>query len=225
MPPYPAIPAAQWNVLDTELLSLLQLATLEPDDAGVTWASGMWTQAQVVSWINDIVRDFLAQTGLTAAIDFLTGVPAQGSYDLPQNLIDLRRIAWRPGGSGTGYEELTLVDTFNLDENNDDWPANQQQVPTGYLLNLLPSLTVRVHPTPNDIGEAEITLSTLGTEATGAGALLPIPDDWVPYIMWGILGEMLSKQGEASDPERAAYCQQRYQEGVELARIMCGAVA
>jgi hypothetical protein len=225
VPPYPAIPELQWNVLDTEILSLLQLATLEPDTGGATWASTMWDQADVLSYLNNTIQDFLHRTGIVSAISFITGVPNQGAYDLPQDLIDLRRIAWRAGASGTGYEELTLLDTFQLDMNNDDWPADQEQVPTGYLLNLLPSLTVRVTPTPNDIGEAEITTTTLGATATGAGVALTIPDDFTPYIFFGVLAQMFGKTGEASDPQRATYCQQRYDEGVELARLLSSGVA
>jgi len=225
MPPYPAIPAQQWNVTDQQLMSDLQLATLEPDDAGATWPSGMWTQAQVVSWINDVVRDFMHRTGLTCAIDFITGAPSQGSYDLPQDMIDLRRVAWRAGISGTGYEELTLVDTFQKDQSDPTWAANEEQVPTGYLLDLLPSLTLRVVPTPNDLGEAEVTMTTLGTAADGSGIDLPIPDDYTTYLFWGVLAEMLGKAGEASDPERAAYCRERYEEGIELARLMVTGVA
>jgi hypothetical protein len=54
---------------------------------------------------------------------------------------------------------------------------------------------------------------------------LSIPDDFTPYIVWGVLGEMFSKEGEASDPERAQYCRERYEEGVELARFMTSGVA
>lgn len=220
MSDYPAIPAQQWNVTDQQVLSLLQLATLEPDDAGATWPSGMWTQAQVLQFLNNILRDFMHRTGIVSAISFITGVANQGEYDLPQDMIDLRRIAWRFGLSGTGYVELYSTDTFEQDQNENDWPANSQQVPVAYLLNLLASLTVRVTPVPNDLGEAEITTTPLGATADGSGIPLSVPDDWTPYIAWGVLGEMFAKEGEASDPERAQYCRERYEEGVELARFM-----
>lgn len=222
---YPGVLAQQWNVTDQQLMSDLQLATLEPDDAGATWPSGMWTQSDVVSWINEVVWEFLHRTGLTCEISFIAGVPNQSQYGLPQDTITLRRIAWRAGDSGTGYEELTLVDTFQQDQTDPTWPANQEQAPTAYLLNLLQSLTVRVAPTPNDVGEAEITTTVLGTPADGTGIPLPVPDDYVPYIMWGVLAIMFGKIGESSDPERAQYCRERYEEGVELARLMATGVA
>lgn len=225
MPPYGPFPAQTWNVTDQQILSLLQLATLEPDDAGATWPSGMWSQADVLQYLNNILRDFMHRTGIVSAISFITGSPGTGEYDLPQDMIDLRRIAWRAGPGGTGYVELYATDTFQQDQNQNDWPQNSQQVPTAYLLNLLASLTVRVTPIPNDVGEAEITTTPLGATADGSGIPLSIPDDWTPYIAWGVLGEMFAKEGEASDPERAEYCRERYEEGVELARFMASGVA
>jgi hypothetical protein len=179
----------------------------------------------VLQYLNDILRDFLHRTGIVSAISFITSVPTQGEYDLPQDMIDLRRIAWRFGPSGTGYVELYATDTFEEDQSDETWSADSQQVPTAYLLNLLASLTVRVTPIPNDIGEAEITTTPLGATADGSGVALSIPDDFTPYIVWGVLGEMFSKEGEASDPERAQYCRERYEEGVELARFMTSGVA
>lgn len=222
--PYPAIPQQQWNVTDQELMSLLQLATLEPDDGGATWPSNMWSQADVLSYLTNILQDFLHRTGITSAIAFLDGVANQSRYDLPQDTIDLRRIAWRPGTSGTDFVELFAVDTFQQDMQTDDWPANADRVPEAYFLNLLPSLTVQVSPTPNDQGQAEITTTTLGVTPTGAGVALSVPDDWTPYIFWGVLAQMFGKSGEASDPQRAAYCQARYEEGIELARLLSSGV-
>ena len=68
-------------------------------------------------------------------------------------------------------------------------------------------------------------MTTLGTAADGSGIDLPIPDDYTVYIFWGVLAEMCGKQGEAYDPDRAQYCRDRYDEGVELARLMVTGVA
>lgn len=185
----------------------------------------MWSQADVLSYMTNVLQDFLKRTGITSAIAFLVGVANQSEYDLPQNMIYLRRLAWRPGLTGTDYEELPAVDTFQMDENaSQTWPADAAQVPTAYLMDLLPSLTVRVTPTPNDAGEAEITITTLGPAPTGAGVALAVPDDWAPYIAFGVLEQMFGKAGEASDPQRASYCHERYEEGVELARLLSSGV-
>jgi hypothetical protein len=61
---------------------------------------------------------------------------------------------------------------------------------------------------------------------TSVGLSLPIrftlttPNDFTPAIKYGVLADMLSKVGRGQDLTRAAYCESRYQEGVEAAKIM-----
>jgi hypothetical protein len=48
---------------------------------------------------------------------------------------------------------------------------------------------------------------------------LPVPDDFTWGIKWGALADLLSSDGVAQDEARAAYCEQRYQQCVQLAKI------
>jgi len=43
-----------------------------------------------------------------------------------------------------------------------------------------------------------------------------VPDYMVIYVKFGVLEKMLSKQGEAQDLAKAAYCKERYEFGMEL---------
>lgn len=214
------IPAAQWNVTDQQVLALCQAATLETIDNGATWASGMWTQAEIVGYLNDIQRDFLSKTGITRAVSYFTGLANTSVYNLPANLIDLRRLAWREGTQGTNYVELARADTWEMDNGQGTWPIQAASVPSMYLTDQQPSLAVRVNPPPGDVGEAEMTFTSLGTDCDGTGIALSVPDDWTPYLWMGVLAKMFSKDGEANDPDRAAYCWSRYQEGIDLGRLL-----
>lgn len=62
---------------------------------------------------------------------------------------------------------------------------------------------------------------------TSVGLSLPIaslpleaPDDFCPAIKYGVMADMLSKVGRGQDLVRAAYCESRYQEGLEAANII-----
>ena len=55
---------------------------------------------------------------------------------------------------------------------------------------------------------------------TGLGVKFTVPDECVPAIKWGVIADMLSKIGRAHDPERAAWAEQQYQEGVEATKII-----
>lgn len=200
---------------------------MEPDDSGVTWPSAIWSQAEVVSYLNDVQRDFLARTGITVAIGFFITTPNQPRYDLPAATIDLRRIAWRIGPTGTAYVELARADEWELDYGHPQWESDMaaDYAPVLYMTDLVPSQTVQLQPPPGDVGEAEITYTTLATAADGTGILMSVPDDWTPYLWMGTLAKMLSKEGEGNDPERADYCRQRYEEGVALAQLLVEGVA
>ena len=387
------IAAPTFGVLDTALMSALQLATLEPDDAGATWPSAMWTQAEVVGYINDRVRRFISETGLTTSIQYNNPTAGQPIINLPTDCIDVLRLAMRPGidvasqtfssgplvptvaenvvlgfvpwsdpnnvlaedgvfstaiiGSGTSdelrvtglpfaiplntviigwvaeyklqrvagganangqvrlafngntisnyasgsagidaslqyitfgsssdlngattltpavvndatfgfqlkvtaglgsggtiradharitvyyatiaevyapeYTELARGDAWELTHTRPDWENQQASESDIYLEGRSASLQAELTPAPDDVSEVELTYVPLGTAATGAGQALAVPADWTPWIKWGVLADMLGKEGESSDPIRAAYAEKRFTEGIDLARII-----
>jgi hypothetical protein len=48
---------------------------------------------------------------------------------------------------------------------------------------------------------------------------LGIPDDWAWVVKWGALADLLHGDGLALDPSRAAYCEARWQQGIESAKV------
>jgi len=58
--------------------------------------------------------------------------------------------------------------------------------------------------------------------AVAIDTLLPVPGNFVPYIKYGTMADMLSKEGEAHDEDRAKYCEGRFTEGIELAKMWMG---
>src|ERR1700744_6528952 len=47
-----------------------------------------------------------------------------------------------------------------------------------------------------------------------------IPNDWLFVLKYAVLYDLLSKEPESTDRERASYCLKRYEEGLELAQKM-----
>jgi hypothetical protein len=210
----------QFNVLDQEVLSSVQLSLLEPDNAGVSYAAGIWTATQVTQYMNDRQRRFLSESGITVAVAYQAGTAGQSRYALPPNLVDIRRVAWANSADPMAYTELPRADAWEMDHGQQNWPTAEAQSPTVYLEDHLPSLTFAVSPTPTDAGEAELVMVTQGSLITGAGSLLSVPDDFTPYLAWGVRADMLAGEYEGNDPVRAAHCESRFGEGIELARIL-----
>jgi len=51
-----------------------------------------------------------------------------------------------------------------------------------------------------------------------------VPDDLAWVVKWGAMADLLSKAGQAQDLPRADYCQKRWMQGIEVARIHTSAI-
>jgi hypothetical protein len=82
---------------------------------------------------------------------------------------------------------------------------------------------------PDGPGTYEAVVLESGAELNPPTAtLLNIPDDFAWVLVYGALGDLLTNEPEAIDTMRAAYCKQRYQDGLLLLQkipwIMLGKV-
>ena len=209
------IPAVTYNVTACKLLEEIQFHLLETPDDGVTWGSGIWTQAEVVGLINERVSRWLVETGVIQTRITIAVAAGTVGVDLPTDWIEIRRVAWNS-------VEIPRVTLLELEADMPDW-EDVTGVPSRYMEVPAPSLTVRLARAPTLAG----TLDVIGVrEPTAINAscasIFPIPDEWTPYIKWGVIADLLSKEGEANDPQRASLCETRWKEGVMLARLFLG---
>lgn len=73
-----------------------------------------------------------------------------------------------------------------------------------------------IHPTPQNLGALNLLVvngfST--SETIFENSIVPVLNNLVPYIKWGIMYDIFCKDGLASNPALAAYCLSRWNEGV-----------
>lgn len=210
------------SVTDQSLIKEAQYSLLENGDAdanGTSMLTSMFTITQLIDALNQSQDRFLRDTGIVLAQSGFVASQGQGLYDLPTDCIAPRRVAWR-GADGV-VKALVRSDTWEQDHGLYTWPVAAQD-PISWYENPLPNLRVGLAPPPSNAGQAELLYIQLGQTLTGAGIALLVPDDWTPYVKWSALSLLLSADGEGFDPQRAAYCEQRYMEGVELARLVLG---
>lgn len=107
------------------------------------------------------------------------------------------------------------------------------QLPSGtpqtFQLSSEPPLAFDVDIPPNQAGVYEAVALQSGTDFNPpAATLLGIPNDFAWCLEFGALADLFSKDAEATDRERAAYCMKRYQDGLNLLTktpwIMLGSV-
>lgn len=212
-----------WNVKDTELLNRMIYALLENGNADAstpTLITSMFSIQQLIDALNIAQERFMRDTG--AVIARATEASTQGiaRYSLPSDWIFTRRCAWQDT-SGTS-QSLTRTDAYALDHGLPDWQQNLGP-PVAYNDGSdLPTLTLEIAYPPSDAGTLYLDYVAQPVALTGAGVNLTVPDECESAVMYLALAQLYGQDGEAHDPERAAYCRQRYDLAMEFTNLLLG---
>lgn len=199
---------------ELQILNQIQYHTLEPPDSGATWPSGMWTQAEVVRYLNQRQDRLLRDTHLQVGLVDITVTQGDNLYDLPDDWIRTIRVVWMPDSGGS--VELTSGDSWEADHGIPTW-TYVEGPPKLYYEE--PTLNIRIAPLPDEAGALQVYYVPIGAQFDGTGEIFTVPDEFVPTVKYGALADMLGKVGRGMDP-RAEYCNQRYALGVEVANML-----
>lgn len=191
-------------------------------DANGTLATDMFAISDIIDAMNRIQQRFLLETGMIVTrAGPIVGTVGNTTYPLPADSIRPRRVTWTDSVAGT-VSTLTQLDTWELDNAGaGDWTSAPANPPIGWYENNLAQQELGITP-PSAGGSLNVLYIALAATLDGSGIPFTVPDDWTPYITWGVLGELLSSDGVAFDPLRAQYCSRRLDEGIELARLVLG---
>lgn len=217
-PFYRAMTVSTWEIVQD-----LQYALLEPPAPGGTWTgTQQFTLEQLTRAIERRRDQFLRETGavVTRTVTYFPAVPSSGWIPLPACTLHVRRAAWRVQSSQT-ILPLARTDTWAADHFAPRWPqsAVADASPKGYATSATPPLTLQVIPPPAAAGTLDlISIDAGDTIDPSVNAILGVPDDLAWVVKYGALADLLSGDGLALDPQRQAYCEQRWAQGIQIAR-------
>jgi len=210
-------------VTDSEILSEIQRVTVEnAGDGGVLWPSGMWTQAEVLAYFNQRQNRFLMETSLRWTRAEVNLTLAQTNQAAPTDWVETVFIAYK---SGAGlYRELPKMDVREFDLIQSTWPGASATTPRGYYEIDGDTLTTYVVPAPTDVGSAlERYYVALGTTLALGPTTLSVPDEFAPTLKYGVLEDMFRKIGQSQNLVLADLCKERWDEGVEIGKLIAPA--
>lgn len=221
-------PAAKmaYSVRDRFLVAEIQYHLIEPPNFSTWTGTEQFTFAEVVAALQRRRNQLLLETGchLTRSLLTVSPIPAEGRFEIPASgtlpIIDIRRLSWIT--TGGIYRQLWRDDEHAGDAFLPNWEITPETIPQAYSTVATPSLQVQFVPPPGDVGQLEVVGVYSGAAldpGTGSGVLLGVPDNFAWVVKYGAMADLLGKEGNARDALRAQYCERRWREGCELARL------
>lgn len=201
------------------LMTEIRRHMLEVNDGEEAW--DLWTPLEVMHYLRERLGRFLVETGIVQDVVSLGKVSAGvASYDLPTTTAEIKRVVYDDVG-------LYPMDFWQVDHSN-SW-SEASGTPYGYMENV-EQLSLQLVPPPDASGaylKAHTVRSTPFTEPNGGAETLMeyylrVPAIFSWAIKYGVMADMLKKEGEANDPKRAEWCEQRFKDGVEIAKMLVG---
>lgn len=211
-----------YNVTDRYLSSIILYQLLEAQlSGGWTWlGTEQFNLVQMIGAMTRRRNRFLGDSGCVVDewLSPATSAPPIGRINISENIIDVRRAAWILGAD-EAYP-LLRDDDFGITTAFPDFVQNPQDPPDFYSVSSVPPASIQIAPVPLNNGQLHLISVMNGAELDVAtGVLLGVPDDFSWGVKWGVMADMLSSDGRGRDTERAAYCERRYREAVEVAKL------
>ena len=207
---------------DRTILSEIQRTTLEnAGDGGATWPSLMWTLDEVLGYLNQRQNRFLAETLIGWTVLEAPVMPGQAEQPRPADWIAAIQLAYK--GNGLPYYLLNRSSLRELDLSRPFWPGTTTgEAPAAVYEVEGDTLTDYLAPIPTDsAGRLERYYVAMGAQLQQTPAIgFSVPDEFVPTIKYGALAEMFSKVGPTANSVLAGMAEERWQEGVEIGKLM-----
>lgn len=209
----------QQSVTQQDLISAIQYALLEPATPTGWTGTDQFTLAQLTTAIARRRDLFLQQTGAVLTYSEIPLVPsASGRVDLDEAVQLVQRAAWRPAATQL-LVPLRRADEWGADHYQPAWLSSSQP-PGSYSTSLTSPLVLQLMPPATATGTlCAVTVNKGSSFPVPATAVsLGVPNDFSWVIKYGALADLLQGDGLALDPQRAAYCEARWTQGVSMAQ-------
>jgi hypothetical protein len=210
--------------LDTDLAKDILDSLMEPQQGN--WAAWGGTEQFSTSVIQQAIQksrdEFLLETGmiLKATDNFALPPPPIGRVPLPDDVIDIRRVAWKDTSIPPQYRPLTLSDWWSLNAYSPGWTQNPAPAPNSYSMFVEPLLVLHLAPVVSNSGTLHlITLNAGAALDLTVGVKLGVPEMFTWVLKYGALRDLLGPNSIAYDPLRQRYAKARWDEGLSLAKL------
>lgn len=182
--------------------------------------SEITTLDEILKFARNRINQFQFQTGLILSKkNFTMNPPNDNSLIIDDETIDIVRVAYIDLDEEFNPDEVFVLreeDESSIGYSNRNAFNSTTNRPTFYT-SLLGNLnTIKIYPLPANLGQLEIiSINGIARDSIiELNTIINLPDNLVPYIKWGVLADIYSKDGVGYNPAMASYCNQRWEEGI-----------
>jgi len=232
------------SITDRDIISMVLRHLQEPVDPTGASMTAQFAFPAIVDSLKKRRDQFLLETGLVQKTLVTPGpvlFTANGQVELDNDVISVRRAVWvntsditwdadndtwdfsvgtwdqpRPGTNTL----LWKIDRLSMTSGDPAWRV-AIPVPTDWTTLLMKPLMFQVMPPPSLAGTLQLIIvqSDGALDPANVATILGIPDDLCWVIKFGVLADVYGQDGPGQDLERAGYCNSRWKDGIQLARI------
>jgi len=193
------------------------------------WAgTSMFTMADLQGAIQRRLNQLLSETSVIVTESQQVVAAGNGRVDLSQLILDIVRPAWivlDNAGNESAISRLNIIDESTAGKQSRNW-AISPATPQSFSIIVTSNLQLQLVPPPVDNGKLHLlTVNDNADLDVTTGIAINLSNDLVPILRYGALADLLSRDGESQDQGRAEYCEKRWQEGVEMAKLYASAMA
>jgi hypothetical protein len=208
----------QPTLTDVDVYTLIEYHLIEPATGGTWTGTDQFSITDLSQACSRRRNEILQAAACNLAESSLSMTPNTNLVNLTDLVLDVRRCRWVP----TSGQPVTLQRgdsrTFQYFT-----PQYAQTVANPLRWDVIgsPPQTVTLDTKVNVPSALQVLGMAGGADFDPPTASpLLMPDDWMWGLKFGAMADILSKEQEGKDVQRAAYCRQRYMEFLKLMQHM-----
>jgi len=210
----------QQTLTDTDVYTLIEYHLIEPS-TGSTWSGTDQFSIDDLAQACSRRRNEILQVAACNLAEFTLPItPNTSTAALEDLILAVRRVRWVPAAGQGSPVTIQRGDSRTFQY----FTANYGQTygnPLRWDVIGSPPQTLTLDTLVNVPSSIQALCIEGGDDFDPPTASpLLMPDDWMWVLKFGAMADILSKEQEGKDVERAAYCRQRYTEGLRLMAFM-----
>lgn len=205
------------TVFDTDLYTIMEAHLLEPQSGGTWTGTSQFAISDLQGALHRRSQEVIQAAGCNLSdLPQIPSTPNVRRTFFNDSTLEPRRVRFMPD-SGFGLPvTLSREDTLAFDAFS---PGHLQTTGTPEAWSVItgPPLAMDVDVAPNVAGVYDMIglFSQISFNPPGS-TTIRIPNDWSWLPKWGALADILGRESEATDRQRADYCLKRYVQGLEV---------